>query len=473
MIPVFGQFKHAVVVVGLGKSGLSAAAALRAGGAQVSVWDDAAPAREAAVRQGYRAFNINDPAALASVSALVWSPGVPHTWPKPHPLAVRARALGIPVVCDVDLLCRAQAAASVVGITGTNGKSTTTALAAHVLAAGGRKVAVGGNLGTPALDLAPLGPLGTYVLELSSYQLELVPSLSCEIAVLLNITPDHLDRHGGMDGYIAAKRNIFRNQRFPRVAVIGVDDPHAAAISDDLRKVGAHRVIPVSVRQPVAGGVYVDNGMLIDASDARPAPVADLRALPRLPGAHNWQNAAAVTAVARAYGVAPGVIASALQSFAGLAHRQELVATVDGVRFVNDSKATNADATEKALVCYDNIYWIAGGRAKAGGIASLRPHFKRIRRAFLIGEAADAFADTLEGQVPFDLYEDLETAVEDAGTTALREKRPGAVVLLSPACASFDMFKNFEERGDRFRTEVRALWPQDRPTGADTPEVRP
>jgi UDP-N-acetylmuramoylalanine--D-glutamate ligase len=472
MIPVYGQFKHAVVVVGLGKSGLSAAAALRAGGAQVSVWDDAASAREAAARQGYRLFNPNDPSGLNAVAALIWSPGVPHTWPKPHPLAVRARALGIPLVCDVDLLCRAQAAAGIVGITGTNGKSTTTALTAHVLAASSRPVAVGGNLGTPALELAPLGPLGTYVLELSSYQLELAPSLSCEVAVLLNITPDHLDRHGGMDGYVAAKRNIFKGQRFPRVAVVGIDDPYAAAAFEDLRKRGEHRAIPISVRQPVPGGIYVDNGALIDAIDGRATPIVDVRSLPRLPGAHNWQNAAAAAAVARAYGVAPAVIAAALQSFAGLAHRQELVAVVNGVQFVNDSKATNADATEKALICYDNIYWIAGGRAKEGGIASLKPHFKRIRRAYLIGEAADAFADTLEGRVPFELYEDLETAIEDAGTAALREKLPGAVVLLSPACASFDMFKNFEERGDRFRDEVRALWPQDKPAAGRTGEVR-
>ncbi len=457
MVPVFQFANERVVVVGLGKSGLSAAAALKSGGAKVAVWDDNPTARKAATAAGYEL--LTDPDKLDGVRALIWSPGIPHTLPKPHPMAVLARAANIPLVCDVDLLLGAQTDAAVIAITGTNGKSTTTALTAHLLAHAGRKVDVGGNLGYPALELEPLGLNGTYVLELSSYQLELVPHLAAETAVLLNITPDHLDRHGDMAGYAAVKRRIFDNQRGSRTAVIGIDDPMCAKIAVELKQGGRNRVVPISVHQPVPGGVYVDRSLLIDATDTRPSKIIDLRELPRLPGLHNWQNAAAATAAVRAHGLTGIEIAQGLRSFAGLAHRQELVATVDGVSFINDSKATNADATEKALSCYQNIYWIAGGRQKEGGIASLKPYFRRIRHAFLIGEAADDFADTLEGEVPFALYEDLEAAVEEAGEMALKEKLPGATVLLSPACASFDMFKNFEERGEAFRAEVLDLWP--------------
>jgi UDP-N-acetylmuramoylalanine--D-glutamate ligase len=457
-VPVLRYAGDKVVVVGLGKSGLSAAAALKAGGADVRVWDDQAAVREAAAQRGYALLE-DDRRALDGVRIVVWSPGVPHTWPQPHPLAVQARTAGIPLICDVDLLLQAQPDADMIAITGTNGKSTTTALTAHLFRHAGRRTAVGGNLGIPALELEPLGLGGTYVLELSSYQLELVPHLACETALLLNITPDHLDRHGGMDGYIAAKKRIFENQRHPRAAVVGIDDDASRAIYDQLHRDGIHRAIPISSVQQVAGGVYIADGWLVDATNGSPQRIVDLRQVTRLPGAHNWQNAAAAAAIARMHGISGADIASGLKTFAGLPHRQELVAVIDGVSFVNDSKATNADAAEKALRCYDNIYWIAGGRAKAGGIVSLKPLFPRIRHAFLIGEAADDFADTLEGQVPFALYEDLESAIEEAGEMALAEKRPGATVLLSPACASFDMFKSFEERGDVFRTEVNALWP--------------
>lgn len=459
MVPVFTFAGQRVGVMGLGKSGLSAAAALKAGGAHVFVWDDKPEARKAATAAGWALLDTD--AKNLDVVLIVWSPGIPHTLPKPHTLAVKARAQNIPLVCDVDLLARAQEGASFIGITGTNGKSTTTALTAHVFRRANRATEVGGNLGTPALDLASLGALGTYVLELSSYQLELVPSLSLETAVFLNITPDHIDRHGTLEGYIAAKTHIFTNQRYPRTAVIGIDDPHSAALCDQMVRDGLHRVIPISVKKTVRGGVYVDGGILMDATQGHAIAITDLRTIPTLPGEHNWQNAAAVTAVALSQGISAATIASALKSFQGLAHRQELVTTVEGVAFVNDSKATNADAAEKALRCYENIYWIAGGIAKEGGIASLKPLFPRIRHAYLIGEAADDFADTLEAnKVPHDLYEDLEAALEDAGERALNDKLPGAVVLLSPACASFDMFKSFEHRGDVFRSEVLELWPQ-------------
>jgi len=448
-----------VVVMGLGKSGLSAAASLRASGAQVQVWDDTPAQMQEGAARGFSAFD-GAKMNLEGVSALVWSPGIPHTLPKVHPLAARARAAGVPLTCDVDLLVEAQTDATVIGITGTNGKSTTTALTAHVFKHAGREVAVGGNIGIPALDLEPLGVGGTYVLELSSYQLELVPHLQCETSVLLNITPDHLDRHGGLEGYIAAKRRIFSHQRAPRIAIIGVDDAPSAALCETLRRDGLHTVIPISVRKPVQGGFYVENGLLFDATGDLPKLIVDLKPIARLPGSHNWQNAAAVAAIAAAHGLSHAQIVAGLTTFPGLKHRQELVGMVENVAFVNDSKATNADAAEKALLCYDNIYWIAGGVAKEGGIAPLAPLFPRIRRAYLIGEAAGAFAETLKGKVPCAVYEDMKSAIEEAGIAALKDKLPGATVLLSPACASFDMFKNFEQRGDAFREEVRALWPQ-------------
>lgn len=458
MVPATGYTGARVVVMGLGKSGLSAAASLRAGGADVEIWDDKAASLAEGAAKGFKAFD-GKTMDLSGVRAVIWSPGVPHSLPKAHALAARARAENVPLACDVDLLLEAQPDATVIAITGTNGKSTTTSLTAHLFQHAGRKIAVGGNLGIPALDLEPMGLGGTYILELSSYQLELVPHLACETAVLLNITPDHLDRHGGMEGYIAAKRRIFDRQKAQRTAIIGIDDEHCATLCDALRNDGQHRVIPISVHRTPISGVYVTNGTLIDATAGTPAEIIDLKTIPRLPGAHNWQNAAAAAAAAITHGIPHDVIAAGLKSFPGLKHRQELVKTERNVSFINDSKATNADATEKALLCYDNIYWIAGGQAKEGGIASLAPLFGRIRHAFLIGEAANDFADTLEGKVAFDLYEDMETAIEEAGEMALDQKRPGATVLLSPACASFDMFKNFEHRGDVFRDTVLKLWP--------------
>jgi len=275
--------------------------------------------------------------------------------------------------------------------------------------------------------------------------------------VLLNITPDHLDRHGGMDGYIAAKKLVFHRQTAPRVAIIGVDDAISAAIHRDLAASGEQVVVPISAERAVSGGVYAAGGWLVDDMAGDAAPVVEMAGLARLPGTHNWQNAAAAYAAIRHIGVSREVAAASLQSFPGLAHRQELIATIDGVRYINDSKATNADAAAKALACYENIYWIAGGLAKEGGIVSLSPYHDRIRHAFLIGEAAPAFADTLGSQVPHSRSGELAAAVMAAHELAGRERRPGAVVLLSPAAASFDQFANFEARGEAFRRLVAAL----------------
>lgn len=435
-----------VAVMGLGRSGTATVRALLASGAEVTAWDDDEAARTAAARAGVPVAALAG--NLAGLSLLVWSPGIAHTHPKPHALAQAARSVGIPVVCDVELLALAKPDARVLTVSGTNGKSTTTTLLAHVLRAAGHEAAAGGNLGTAALDLPDLGPDGRTVLELSSYQLELVHSLRARAAVLLNITPDHLGRHGGLEGYVAAKRRLFDLLAQDGTAVVGVDDPHCAAIAAGLAATGI-RVVPISAERALDCGVSAPEGILLDDGH----PVCGLKMIATLPGRHNWQNACAVYAMARADGMAPEAIAAALATYAGLSHRQELVGEVNGVRWVNDSKATNADAAEKALVCYEGIHWIIGGQAKEGGIASLAPHFGRIAHAYLIGEAAPAFAATLTGRVAFTQCGTLDEAVRRAHAAAA----PGSVVLLSPACASWDQFKSFEHRGDVFRALIGAL----------------
>jgi UDP-N-acetylmuramoylalanine--D-glutamate ligase len=367
-------------------------------------------------------------------------------------VAEKARAANVPVVCDVELLARAKPMNRFLGVTGTNGKSTTTTLLAHVLAECGAPVAAGGNLGTAALDLPDLPGDGRYVLELSSYQLELVESLTLGVGILLNITPDHLGRHGGMAGYVAAKRRLFDFITPGGAAVIGIDDGACKSMAAELSRLGL-RVVRISVKQALDDGVSAPDGMLLDNGK----PVCDLREFPRLPGRHNWQNACAVYAAARSEGFPAKAIVAALATYPGLAHRQELVAISDGIAWINDSKATNADAVDKALVCYDRIYWIAGGQAKEGGITALEPHFGRIEHAFLIGEAAATFAATLEGKVRYTLCGTLDKAVATARNLAVSDAIEGAVVLLSPASASWDQFKSVEHRGDTFRDLVMAF----------------
>ncbi|MGE4218404.1 MAG: UDP-N-acetylmuramoyl-L-alanine--D-glutamate ligase [Alphaproteobacteria bacterium] len=447
-----------VAVMGLGKSGLIAAAALAAAGARVLAWDDGQAGRDAAAARGCRVCDLLQ-AEWQEIAALVLSPGIPHTHPVAHPVAAAAKAAGVPIIGDVDLLVRTRPQARYIGITGTNGKSTTTALLGHILRELGRPVAVGGNLGVPALALDPMDADGTYVLELSSFQLDLTPSLASDVAVLTNISADHLDRHGGMAGYIAAKRRLFDQQRPGATAVIGTDDPDSAALCDAFSRDGARRVLPVSSGHRVRGGAYVIDGMLHDDLGGTNAPVLALADIPTLPGVHNHQNAAAAYAAARAAGLDAAGIARAIRSYPGLPHRQELVAEIDGVRYINDSKATNADSAARALACYDTIYWIAGGKPKEGGLDLLAPYLRNVRHAFLIGEAAPAMRDDLarRGGPKTTMSGDLETALGAAHAMAQREGTPGAVVLLSPACASYDQFANFEARGDRFRHAVGGL----------------
>ena len=457
MIDLFYMNGLPVAVLGLGKSGLATARALMASGAEVLAWDDNEDSR-AKAREAEIPLTDLTGVNWVEIPTLVLSPGIPHLHPKPHPVAAAAREAGTEIVCDVELLGRAMREARYLGVTGTNGKSTTTALIGHILTLGGAEVQVGGNLGTPALDLDALYQGGTYVLELSSYQLERIFSITFDTAVLLNISPDHLERHGGMAGYIAAKRQIFHRQTSPRAAIVGLDDAESRKIFEELKAAGDQIVIPISsAGEAVEGGIYVIDGVLFDDSDGQGIAAIDLKEIASLPGRHNWQNAAAAYAACKAHGVSPAVITACLRSFPGLPHRQELVAEIDGLRYVNDSKATNADAAARALACYDDIYWILGGRAKEGGLAGLEPFYPKVRHAFLIGEASEAFAAALAGKVSTHSCGGLDSAVAKASALAAAERRPAPVVLLSPACASFDQFPNFEARGEAFKAAVKAL----------------
>jgi len=452
------QFRdRTVLVFGLARTGIAVVRALEAGGAKAVAWDDGAQSRIEAQGVG---VVLADPATLdwSQFAAVVLSPGVPLTHPAPHPLVLAARSAGVPVIGDVELLAGtpARGAAPLVGITGTNGKSTTTALIGHLVATSGREAAIGGNLGRAVLDLDPVPASGAYVIELSSFQIDLVSTLAPDVAVLLNITPDHLDRHGDMAGYAAVKESLFAHQRAGQTAIIGVEDSWCQAIADRIAA-GPQRLLRLSTTAPVDRGVYVLDGILFDAIDGPAEQIVDLRTFSRLPGRHNWQNAAAAYAAARALGISRSAILTGLASFPGLAHRMELVAEIAGVRFINDSKATNADAAAKALAAYPAIWWIAGGKAKAGGIDSLSDFFPHIRRAYLIGDAAPAFARTLNGSVAFTESGDLARAVAAAFADARQTPDDRPVVLLSPACASFDQFKDYERRGDTFRALAMAL----------------
>ncbi len=462
MITLTSFSGHTIAVFGLGRSGLSSAMALSRGGARVLAWDDDTASRERACKAGVETADLYQ-ADWSVIDALVLAPGVPLTHPEPHPLAALARRAGVEIIGDVELLARNGVRARTIGITGTNGKSTTTALIGHILARAGRKTAVGGNLGVPVLDLEAPGNDGFYVLEMSSYQLDLTHSLAFDIALLLNVSPDHLDRHGGMAGYVSAKKRLFSDAR---TAIVGVDDEHSRAVYEQLRAEGGRPVIPISGSGAVPGGVYVEDGVLHDETSGVKEAVVEMDRLASLPGVHNAQNAAAACAVARAAGLDVEQVRAGLLSFPGLAHRQELLAVIDGVSYVNDSKATNGEAAARALACYGDVYWIAGGRAKADGLTATRPYWGHVRHAYLIGEAANDFADTLTPKVPVTLSGRLSQAVGQARRTALAETGGGAVVLLSPACASFDQYDDFEARGEDFRSLVDALEGERREVGA-------
>jgi UDP-N-acetylmuramoylalanine--D-glutamate ligase len=452
-----------VAVFGLARSGVSSVAALEEGGARVVAWDDNPAGREAAEKAGARILPFEQ-WPWDRLKALVLSPGVPLTHPSPHDVVVRARAAGVEVIGDIELFAREirpdrakPGRAPVIAITGTNGKSTTTALIGHILSACGFAAEIGGNIGKPVLDLATPTGRTVYVLEVSSYQIDLSPGLQPDIAVLTNITPDHIDRHGSLENYVAVKARLLEQADPNGHAIVGVDDPHSASIHTRLVSRGRAETVAVSAGKVLGRGVFAVDGALYDAWGSRAARAMDLSTAVHLPGAHNWQNAALAFAATKPFVKDTRSIVEAIASFPGLAHRIEDVGRVGKVRFVNDSKATNADAAERALVCFNDIFWIAGGRPKAGGIESLAPHFARIRKAYLIGEAASEFARTLDGRVSYEIAQTLDQAVARAAADARAAAVPAPVVLLSPACASFDQFRDFEERGEAFRTAVKRL----------------
>jgi UDP-N-acetylmuramoylalanine--D-glutamate ligase len=458
MIPVTIFAGCDVAVVGAGLSGLATARALALGGARVVVWDDKEKRRVEAEAAGLAVSDLSL-ADFSRFAALVLAPGIPLTHPEPHWSVRRARGAGIEVIGDIELFFRERAKqgspGNVVVITGTNGKSTTTALTTHLLSSAGRHVELGGNIGAAVLDLAPFARDLTYVLELSSFQIDLAPSLQPDAAALLNITPDHLDRHGTLENYAAIKARVFSHLGPDGTAVIGVDDEPCRAIARTLH--GPFAVKRIAVGHAVENGVWAADGVLVEMEGGKEVARADLAGIGSLRGAHNWQNAAAAYALARSQGVDASAIQQGLKSFAGLAHRMEQVARRDRVLFVNDSKATNADAAGKALASYADIYWIIGGRAKEGGLAGLEPFYSKIVRAYLIGEAADAFGRQLGDAVDHVQCGTLDRAVAEAAADASRSNAAEPVVLLSPACASYDQFDNFAKRGDAFRDIVMSL----------------
>ncbi len=447
-----------VAVFGLGLSGLATAQALRAGGAEPILWDDAENGREAARQADFEPVDLAA-ADWSDFAALVLAPGVPLTHPKPHWTVERARAAGVEIIGDTELFCRQRRAeggkGKVVAITGTNGKSTTTALTAHLISASGRRAAMGGNIGTAVLGLDPLADDLTYVIEYSSFQIDLTPTLDADAACLLNITPDHLDRHGTLEHYAEVKARIFARLGAGDTAVVGVDDEICAGIADRLS--GRTKLQRISVRHPVETGVYADHGTLIEVENGEALPPVSLKGIGSLRGTHNAQNAAAAFALCRAIGLSRDEIAAGLESFPGLAHRMEEVGRAGRVLFINDSKATNADAAAKALASFDSIYWIAGGLAKSGGLAGLEGFFPKIRRAYFIGDAAAEFSRFVGRALRNEIAGTLDAAVAHAARDAAGSGDAEPVVLLSPACASYDQFPNFMARGDAFRTIVASL----------------
>jgi len=459
VIPITTFAGKKVAVFGLGASGLISASALLAGGADIVAFDDDAASIAKASAGGIPTADLRQ-VDWAKIAALVLAPGVPLTHPAPHWVVQFARKANVEVIGDVELFCRERRqhapSAPFVAITGTNGKSTTTALIAHLTAAAGMDAQLGGNIGTAILSLAPPSTGCVHVIECSSYQIDLAPSLDPSVGVLINLSEDHLDRHGTMKNYAAVKERLVSGVPDDGTAIIGVDDEWCHKIATRLAQAGK-RVVQISVRRKLKDGLYVESGRILRAQDGQSSLIAELGGIGSLRGLHNAQNAACAAAATLALGLEPAAIQAGLRSFPGLVHRMEEVGRRGAVLFVNDSKATNADSAAQALACFHDIFWIAGGRPKTGGIESLRSFFPRIRKAYLIGEAADQFAatlaDTARHEITGTLDKALAAAARDAATSSAQEP----VVLLSPACASFDQYRNFEVRGDAFRALVQAL----------------
>ncbi|MGH1329889.1 MAG: UDP-N-acetylmuramoyl-L-alanine--D-glutamate ligase [Paracoccaceae bacterium] len=464
MIPVLGYEGRRVAVLGLGRSGLATAHALKAGGAEPLCWDDSAEARERAEAEGFVLHDLSGEGAFEDVASLIVSPGIPHLYPAPNPVIARAWAAGVSVDNDIGLFFRSIGAADwdqfespprVIAVTGSNGKSTTSALIHHILETCNIPSQLAGNIGLGVLSIEPPIDGEVIVLELSSYQTDLARALTPDIAVFTNLSPDHLDRHGGMGGYFAAKRRLFA-EGGPDRAIIGVDEAEGQYLANQLVESAEDmRLIRLSVERKLAGpgwNIFARKGFLSEYRKGKQSAAIDLRSIKGLPGTHNHQNACAAYAACRAIGLAPKVIEAALASFAGLPHRSQIVAEKGGVTFVNDSKATNVDAAEKALGAFKNIRWIAGGLGKDGGIAALEGHLSAVRKAYLIGHSARDFALQL-GETPHQICETMAAAVAAAAADA----EAGDTVLLAPAAASFDQYPNFEKRGEDFIACVAKL----------------
>ncbi|MEJ8311490.1 UDP-N-acetylmuramoyl-L-alanine--D-glutamate ligase [Agrobacterium larrymoorei] len=456
MIPVTSFADQKVALFGLGGSGLATARALVAGGADVVAFDDNPDSVAKAESQGIPTADLRT-LDWSKLAAFVLAPGVPLTHPKPHWSVDLAKAAGVEVIGDIELFVRERRAHApgcpFIAITGTNGKSTTTALIAHILKTGGRDTQLGGNIGTAVLSLDPPKAERFYVVECSSYQIDLAPTLNPTAGILLNLTPDHLDRHGTMQHYADVKERLVAGSD---TAIVGVDDSYCSLIADRIERAGV-KVARISKRNVVADGLYADGSRILKAERGTSSLLVDLDGVQTLRGSHNAQNAAAAIAACLAVGISQDEVRAGLKSFPGLKHRMQPVGQRGNVTFVNDSKATNADASAPALSSYDRIYWIAGGLPKAGGITSLSPLFSRIAKAYLIGEAAAEFAATLGEAVPYEISGTLDRALEHAAADATADGQSGNVVMLSPACASFDQYKNFEIRGDSFVSRVAAL----------------
>lgn len=519
MIPARTGEGRAIGVFGMGRTGLATARALAAGGAQPVCWDDAEAGRAAAEEAGFQLADLTKASIVGALDKLIVSPGAPHLFPAPHPAVLAAIDAGVPLDNDIGLFleeiervaaampdparnrakilarrapvefgpsrgdamdavlspapvleavaddvyatARAITAPQVVCVTGSNGKSTTSALIAHLLTTAGRPAQLGGNIGVGVFALEPPRPGEIYVIEVSSYQTDLASSLACDVAVLTNLSPDHLDRHGGLGGYMAAKRRLL-TESGARARIVGVDSLETRALLAQLAGGAQGRsglyAVGAMERRTQFDGVYYNGARLEAIRGGAPLGAFDLETAEALRGAHNAANAATAAQVCLALGLTPAEIALGFDSFEGLDHRMKTVATRAGVRYVDDSKATNFDAAAKALASFDRIRWIAGGRPKETDLGSLAPFFGAIAKAYLIGEASAPFAAALSAAPGAPRYEecgDLATAV----ARAVAEATPGEAVVLSPACASFDQFRDFAARGRAFQEIVAALPP--------------
>ncbi|WP_173932079.1 UDP-N-acetylmuramoyl-L-alanine--D-glutamate ligase [Chelativorans sp. Marseille-P2723] len=456
MIPATSFHGRSIAVFGLGGSGIATAQALLAGGASVLAWDDNPQRIALAAAEGIETVDLRQ-ADWSQLAALLIAPGVPLTHPRPHWCVDLAKAAGVEIIGDVELFARERRAhapqSPFIAVTGTNGKSTTTALTAHVLTSAGRDVQMGGNIGRAVMTLDPFAGNRHYVVECSSYQIDLAPSLDPTIGILLNLSPDHLDRHGTMKNYASLKERLVLGSRVP---IVGMDDAHCRVIAARLEDAG-RKAMRISTSHALDDGFYANGPLLMRVDGGRATPLFSLEGIGSLRGRHNAQNALAAAAACLSCGLTVAQIEAGFRSFPGLVHRMEQVGRKAHVLFINDSKATNAEAVAPALSSFSRIYWIAGGLAKEGGIESLRPYFSRVAKAYLIGEAAPAFAATLGEATDFEISGTMEAAVEHAARDAAQDPVGEAVVLLSPACASFDQFRNFEVRGEAFRQAVLSL----------------